>query len=113
MQQLSYSFPKAAPAGRPRNGHGTVLLTAQSLYLYSTVCVLTIDSILLDTSAESTRNCSGMPCPLRFSYRKRLVRQHSVLGAVPPHQHRVPHDQSSGHEIHMTNDRIQVVMPSW
>ena len=53
-----------------------------------------------------------MPCLLRFSYRKRLVRQRSVLGAVPPHQNRVPHDQSSGHEIHMTNERIQVVMPS-
>jgi len=30
---MSYSFPKAAPAGRPRNGCGTVLLAAHSLSL--------------------------------------------------------------------------------
>lgn len=32
---MSYSFPKAAPAGRPRNGRGTVLAAySLSLYLY-------------------------------------------------------------------------------
>lgn len=31
---MSCSFPKAAPAGRPRNGCGTVLLAVHSLSLY-------------------------------------------------------------------------------
>jgi len=75
--------------------------------------ILAIGSILPDTSAEFARSCLGCHAYCNFLIENALS-VNALFWELPPSpQPRAPHDQSSGHEIHMTDERIQVVMPSW